>query len=251
MMVWRARIVLRAGDFVLDVNLETRSNIVAIAGPNGSGKTTLLRALTGAVATEHADIVVGEDVWASNKDHLHVSTEQRRIGYLPQGHGLFSHLNVLDNVCFGLSTGPRKLPRETRRRVAMDMLDALGCGALAQRRIHRLSGGEKQRVALARALVIEPRLLLLDEPLAALDAIARRKVRRFVAMHLREHACPAIIVTHDVRDVIALDAEICILERGRVVQQGTLEALRTSPATSFVSEFLGLADHELDQTRHT
>jgi ABC-type sulfate/molybdate transport systems ATPase subunit len=118
------------------------------------------------------------------------------------------------------------------------ILAALGCQDLTHRRPGHLSGGEKQRVALARALVIEPRMLLLDEPLAALDVSARRSVRAVLAARLRELDCPSIVVTHDVRDVDALAAHVCVLEQGRVTQQGSLQELRAAPATEFVAEFV-------------
>ena len=121
----------------------------------------------------------------------------------------------------------------------MAALEELECAHLADRSVDHLSGGEAQRVALARALVIEPHILLLDEPLAALDATARRSVRDFLARRLRELGRPSIVVTHDVRDVAALDAEVCVLEGGRITQRGRIDALRADPASDFVAEFVG------------
>ncbi|MCB9537632.1 MAG: ABC transporter ATP-binding protein [Myxococcales bacterium] len=238
---WRAEVRARAGDFTLDVALEGDARPLALVGPNGSGKTTLLRVLAGAVRPEAAEIEVDGVVLHSTARGVEVPIEQRRVGYVPQGYGLFPHLSVLDNVAFGLSTGARRVDRRARRGRAAAVLERLGVGGLARRTPGGLSGGEQQRVALARALVIEPALLLLDEPLAALDATARRAIRGFLAEHLRAFGRPCVIVTHDVRDVAALDLQVCVLEGGRVMQRGDLNALRAAPATDFVAEFVGLA----------
>jgi ABC-type sulfate/molybdate transport systems ATPase subunit len=234
---WRASIEVRVGELELAVELDGEAGPLALVGPNGSGKTTLLRVLAGALAPTQAEIELDGEVLTSTRRGIDVAIEDRRVGYVPQGYGLFVHLSALDNVAFGLSTGPRRIARAARRRRAQALLDELGCGELAARAVAGLSGGEQQRVALARALVIEPRLLLLDEPLAALDASTRRAVRARLTEHLREFDGPSILVTHDARDVAALDVPVCVLERGRVVQRGTLDELRAAPASEFVAEF--------------
>ena len=235
---WRAAVRARIGTFELDVELDVEGGALALIGPNGSGKTTFLRVLAGAVEAERAEIVVAGEVLASSRDGVHVPMDRRRVGYVPQGYGLFPHLSVLDNVAFGLSTGPHKLKGLRRERKARDILEDLNCATLADRRVAGLSGGEQQRVALARALVLEPELLLLDEPLAALDVAMRRAVRAFLAERLQAFGRPSVLVTHDARDVAALGARICALEDGRVVQTGSLRALREAPATDFVAEFV-------------
>lgn len=235
-MSWRASIALKLGDFALDVSLEGGEGALALVGPNGSGKTTLLRAIAGAVPTERAEIRVGERVLASAERSLPI--EARGVGYVPQGYGLFPHLGVLDNVAFGLSTGARRLAPAERRAKARAILERLGAGALAERLVSELSGGEKQRVALARALVIEPALLLLDEPMAALDVRRRRSVRAFLAERLAQWGQPALIATHDARDAVALGARLVVLDGGSVVQQGTAAELRADPVNDFVAELL-------------
>lgn len=239
MSAWRASIRAQVGRCHLDVTLEGDDGVTALIGPNGSGKTTLLRLLAGALAAEAAEIQVAGRVLASTRRRVHVPVELRRIGYVPQGYGLFAHLSVLDNVAFGLSTGSRKLARRERHQKARAILQELGCASLAKRRVYGLSGGERQRIALARALVIEPELLLLDEPLAALDATTRRAVRTFLAARLRAFGRPSLLVTHDVRDVMSLDANVCALEHGRIVQTGSLDAVRREPASDFIAEFVG------------
>ncbi len=238
MMAWSASLRGRLGTFELDVAIEGHDGVLALLGPNGSGKSTVLRALTGAIELEQAEIVVGGRVLASRRRGLHVPIEERRIGYVPQSYGLFAHLTALDNVAFGLRVGGRRRPAAQARAQAHEALVELGCGDLAQRRVSRLSGGERQRVALARALVIDPVLVLLDEPLAALDPATRRTVRRVLAARLDRLGRPALLVTHDVRDVAALAASVCVLERGRIVQRGRLAELAAAPATDFVAEMV-------------
>lgn len=234
---WRASVRVSLGGFRLEVDLQGNGQVLALVGPNGSGKTTLLRALTGAIAGEQAELVVAGRVLESSHQGICLPVEQRRIGYVPQGYGLFPHLTALQNVAFGLSTGPAKLGKNARIEKARSMLRELGCEQLGARRVRELSGGEQQRVALARALVLDPRLLLLDEPLAALDAASRRSNRQFLAHQIALFGRPTVLVTHDARDVQALNAHIAVLEAGRLVQQGTLQSLRSDPASDFVAEF--------------
>jgi len=245
MSTWRASVRAALGDFRLEVDLEGNGQVLALIGPNGSGKTTFLRALAGAVATESSEIVVADQILESSAKGICLPVEHRQIGYVPQGYGLFPHLTVLENVAFGLSTGLAKLSRVERNRKARSILEELGCAQLAERNVRGLSGGEQQRVALARALVLEPRLLLLDEPLAALDAASRRSVRRFLAQRIAAFGRPTVLVTHDARDVEAFEAEVAALEAGRVVQRGTIQSIRQAPGSEFVAEFLGVSAEPL------
>jgi ABC-type sulfate/molybdate transport systems ATPase subunit len=213
-----------------------------LIGPNGSGKTSLLRIIAGVLRPAAAEIEVGDRVLVSTRRGIELPVEQRGVGYVPQGYGLFPHLSVLDNVAFGLSVRARDMRPQPRRQVARATLRDLDCEHLADRRPHELSGGERQRVAVARALATRPSLLLLDEPLAALDAAARRSVRTFLTTHLAQAGCPALIVTHEPRDVLALDAEVVALGDGQVVQRGRFADLQRAPATAFVAEFVGCID---------
>jgi ABC-type sulfate/molybdate transport systems ATPase subunit len=235
---FRVSVSARVGSLELDASLQGERTPLALIGPNGSGKTTLLRIIAGVLVPAFGEIEVGDKVLFDSKRGVDVPSEERCVGYVPQGYGLFPHLRVIDNVAFGLSSGARRRPREVRRQAALAMLKQLECASLASRLPNHLSGGEQQRVALARALVIEPAILLLDEPLSALDASARRAVRVFLADHLRSLGCPSIVVTHDARDVAALRARVCVLEHGRVIQEGSLEDLRHAPGSDFVAEFV-------------
>ncbi|MEM7434694.1 MAG: ABC transporter ATP-binding protein, partial [Myxococcota bacterium] len=234
---WEVTIQATVGDFALDVSLASEANHTVIMGPNGSGKTTLLRMIAGAYTPAKGRITIGGRTVFDSAERIALPPEERRIGYVPQGFGLFPHLSVVDNVAFGLGHGSPRASSDTRREKALGLLAELGCEALAERFPARLSGGEQQRVALARALVVEPALLLLDEPLSTLDPTRRRRLREFLAHRLSSGEQPAITVTHDVSDVEALGASLVVLEAGRIVQRGTVAELRAEPATDFVAAF--------------
>lgn len=241
-MRWHLSLQLVVGDLGLDIAMAGNARPVALIGPNGAGKTTVLRTIAGAYQPLAGHVVVGDHTLFDSTAGRNLPPEQRRVGYLPQGYGLFPHLNVLDNVAFGLISRARGKSQQDRQSKAMEQLTQLECAHLAARQPSTLSGGEQQNVALARALIVEPRILLLDEPLSALDAAARRKLRRYLAARLAKEAIPAIVVTHDVRDVLALNAYVYVIESGRVVQHGDPELLRTEPVTDFVAEFFHAGD---------
>lgn len=228
---------LSRGALELDVELGGGERPLALIGANGAGKTTLLRTLAGVHRPEHGHIKIGGRTVFDSEASRNLPPEERRVGYVPQGAGLFPHLRVLDNVAFGVPPEGRGWSRGSSRRAALEMLEELGCADLGPRWPRELSGGEQQRVALGRALVVRPGLLLLDEPLGSLDASARRALRGYLASHLKQRRVPAVFVTHDVRTVVALEAEVAVLDRGRVVQRGTVEEISLKPGTDFVAEF--------------
>jgi ABC-type sulfate/molybdate transport systems ATPase subunit len=228
---------MRIGALGLDVDLGGDEAPVALIGPNGSGKTTLLRTIAGAHRPDTGVIRLdGRAVFDANA-RVDLPPEERGTGYVPQGYGLFPHLNVRDNVAFGADTAGGALGLRERRRRAEALLDELECLHLSDRSPRALSGGEQQRVALARALVREPKMLLLDEPLGALDALARKSIRTFLADHLALHKRAAIVVSHEERDVRELGATVHVLEAGRIVQSGTADDLAAAPASPFVEAF--------------
>lgn len=234
---WMATIRGQLGRLSLDVTLESEGGMLVLIGPNGSGKTTVLRAIAGAISGLDAEIEVGGEVLESHRKGIWLEPEQRRLGYVPQGYGLFENLNVLENVAFGLSLAPRKMNRKDSHERARKLLEEMGIAELEGRQVKRLSGGEKQRVALARALIIEPSLLLLDEPLAALDIETRKATREFLKSRLSAQERPVLMVTHDSKD-IEPEAHVVVLDEGKAVQAGNLEDLRRSPCNGFVRAFL-------------
>jgi molybdate transport system ATP-binding protein len=222
----------KIGLLELWVDLSLGREVVLVAGPNGAGKSTLLRLLLGVLSPDVGHIAVEGRVLYDAEQGIDVAAEDRELGYLPQDYALFPHLDVMRNAMFGLA----QLPRAERTQRAAGWLERLGVGHLAKRFPAGLSGGERQRVALARALARNPRALLLDEPFASLDPVARRELRVSLRGWLRSWRLPALIVSHDPADAVLAD-RIAVVEKGRIVQQGTLEELRQAAATSFVAGF--------------
>jgi molybdate transport system ATP-binding protein len=234
-----AQVAVRLGTFDLDISIDAKpGEIVAVLGPNGAGKTTFLRAVAGLVALTQGRVVLDEVVLEDAARHVHVLPERRPIGVVFQEYLLFPHLTALENVAFGLRARG-VTARESRAR-AGSWLARLGVNDCAEMRPGALSGGQAQRVALARALAIDPRLLLLDEPLAALDASARGAVRRDLKRHLASFAGIRIVITHDPLEAVALADRLVILERGRVVQTGSPAEVTQRPRSRYVADLVGV-----------
>ncbi len=195
-------------------------------GPSGAGKSTLLRLLAGLLRPAAGEIECGGRRWFG--DGVDVSAERRRVGFLFQDYALFPHMSVRANVAFGAG-GEDVDP----------LLERFGIAHLRSARPRQLSGGERQRVALARALARRPALLLLDEPLSALDPSTRGSVAAELAEVLREVSVPALVVTHSYEEAVSLADRVAVLERGQIVQQGAGRELLEAPATPFVAEFAG------------
>ncbi|MEU2503087.1 ABC transporter permease [Streptomyces sp. NPDC007863] len=204
---------------------------IAVVGPNGAGKTTLLRALLGLTPRAHADLTLGgEDVTA-------LPPHRRRVAWVPQDGALFPHLSALANTAYGLRA--QGVPRAEARREAQAWLDRLGVGHLAHRRPGQLSGGQAQRVALARALAARPRLLVLDEPLAALDQTTRAHVRHTLRTHLAGFGGVCLIVTHDPVEAVSLADRVLVLDGGRALQDATPTEVTRHPRSPWVARMLG------------
>ncbi|NLE21825.1 MAG: ABC transporter ATP-binding protein [Actinobacteria bacterium] len=234
-----ARVALRKGTLDLDVGLTVEaSGVVVLLGPNAAGKTTLLRALAGLVPLERGRVVLDGEVLEDTAAGVRVPTERRPIGVVFQDYLLFPHMTSLENVAFGLRA--RGTPRATARARAHEMLDRVGLAEAAGARPRALSGGQAQRVALARALATDPRLLLLDEPLAAMDAGARAELRRGLTRHLAAFPGTCLVITHDPIEAMTLGDKLVVLEAGRVVQAGTPEELSSHPRSRYVADLLGL-----------
>lgn len=219
------------GGFELSVQLEVPiGTVLGVVGPNGAGKSTLLAGLAGLQPVEGSLTLGGRDL-------TRLAVAQRKVAMVFQDYLLFDHLSVLDNVAFG----PRCAGLKTvdARAAAAAILARLGLSELAGRKPRQLSGGQAQRVALARALASAPDLMLLDEPLAALDAAARLEVRSELKKTLRSFAGVAIVVSHDISDVLSLVDEVAVLEAGAVVQRASPAELLAAPETDFVAAFVG------------
>jgi molybdate transport system ATP-binding protein len=220
-------------DFDLDVALDVAEGAcLAVAGPSGAGKTTVLRVIAGLLRPRAGLISCGERTWLDTAHGRCVAAEHRGCGVVFQDYALFPHLSAWRNVAYGLQ-GPR------RRERALAALERFGADHVAESRPRELSGGERQRVALARALAPDPRTLLLDEPLSALDARTRADATRELAAVLRAARVPAIVVTHDFAEASVLADEIAVVDAGRVVQRGAAATLAGAPANAFVAGFTG------------
>jgi len=231
-MSLHAVIEVERGGFSLDIDLTVEAGeTVAVLGPNGAGKTTLLRALAGLVPIA-GRVELDGDVLDDSAVGRHVPTEERRVGIVFQDHVLFPHMTVLENVAFGL--------KRDRSRVARGWLDRSGLGDKAGVMPGELSGGQAQRVGLLRTLVTEPRLLLLDEPLAALDVSVRAEVRRELSRQLAGFTGIRILVTHDPLEAIALADRLVVLEQGKVVQTGLPSEVTARPRSRFVADLAGV-----------
>ena len=234
-----ARLATRLGALALDVEIEAASGeTVAVLGPNGSGKTTLLRCLAGLLPIDAGRIELDGEVLDDPDGGVFVAPERRPVGVVFQDYLLFPNMTAVDNVAFGLRA--RGVPKGEARRAAVAWLDRVGLGDHGHHRPRALSGGQAQRVALARALATEPRLLLLDEPLAALDVGTRGDVRRDLRRHLSTFGGVAVLVTHDPVDAHALADQVVILEAGRVVQAGTLAEVSARPQSRYVADLVGV-----------
>ena len=218
---------------------------VVILGPSGCGKTTLLRIIAG---LENPD--AGGNVRFGDDDVTRVPIEKRNVGMVFQSYALFPNMSVRDNVAYGLKI--RRVDRRSRKQQALKVLDMMRIGELAERRIDQLSGGQRQRVALARALAVRPRVLLLDEPLTALDAALRETLRTEIDRLLRSLGITSIYVTHDQQEAMVLGDRIIVMSKGEVAQSGTPEDIYLRPANRYVGEFIGVMnrlDGELSNSR--
>ena len=232
-----ARLTDRRGALALDVELSARAGTTTVlVGESGAGKTSILRALAGLDRPADGRIAVDGAEWLDTSRGQCLPPWMRAVGYVPQDYALFPHLSAEENVGFGLARG--LAPAERRARV-QEALATAGLPGVGRRLPHQLSGGEQQRVALARALAPRPRLLLLDEPLAALDLQTRRVVRTELRELLGRLACITLYVTHSAVEAMVFGDRIVVLERGQVSQAGPREELLRHPRSPFVAELMG------------
>jgi molybdate transport system ATP-binding protein len=215
---------------------------VALLGPNGAGKSTIVEALAGLLEPETGRVELEGEVLDDAETSEHLPPERRSVGVVFQDLSLFPHLSVLDNVAFPLQA--RGVPKAEARSLAAALLDRLGARELANVQPRTLSGGEAQRVALARALIAEPRMLLLDEPLSALDIRARSTMRMVLQRELARFPGVRLIITHEPVEAMTLADRVVVLEHGRVTQAGTPEEIRAAPRTTYAADLVGLNSFE-------
>jgi molybdenum ABC transporter ATP-binding protein len=213
--------------FGLELALVVESGTLALVGPSGAGKTTVLRAIAGLLRPRQGSIILDGETWLDTAAGVDVPPERRRVGFVFQEYALFPHMTVRANVAFG---GSERVD---------ELLERLRIGALAGAKPHAISGGERQRVALARALARDPAVLLLDEPLAALDAHTRSHVRGELRELLSGLDLPTVLVTHDFEDAATLADRVGVLVEGRLLQVGTPAELVAAPTDAFVASFTG------------
>src|SRR5256885_7727622 len=231
-MSLHAAIKVERSDFALDVDITIDAGeTVAVLGPNGAGKTTLLRAIAGLYPVQGL-VALDDAVFDDSSTNRHVPTDRRRVGLVFQDHVLFPHMSVLDNVALGL--------RGSGKRIARDWLGRAGLGDKAMAMPRELSGGQAQRIALLRTLITQPRLLLLDEPLSALDISIRAEVRRELSRQLAGFKGIRILVTHDPLEAMALADRLVVLEQGGVVQDGPPTEVTARPRSRFVADLAGV-----------
>lgn len=217
-----------------DVNISVAPRqLIVLVGPSGCGKSTLLRIVAGLLIPEQGRLYI------DGEDALALPPEKRRIGWVPQSYALFEHLNVAENVGFGLKM--QKVPKEQRDIQVAEMLKLCRIDDLAKRSVQALSGGQRQRVAIARALAVNPRILMLDEPLAALDPQLRIAIRADLVELLRESGVTTLFVTHDQSEALAVADKVVVLRDGKVEQIGTPDELWRHPVNTFVAQFLSNA----------
>ncbi|WP_163543750.1 ABC transporter ATP-binding protein [Occultella kanbiaonis] len=238
-----AAVRVERGHFTLDVELDVPAGeVLAVVGPNASGKSTFLHVLAGLVRPTVGTVRVGERVLTRRgprgpEPDVMVAPEHRGIGLLGQDPLLFPHLSATENVAFGLrSAGLRAGPARERAR---DWLTRVGLDGVGDRRPSALSGGQQQRVAIARALAAEPAVLLLDEPLAALDATSAPQIRQLLAEQVRATGTTAVVVSHDVLDAVVLADHVAVLRDGTLVERGRCVAVFSAPRTAFTAALVG------------
>jgi len=232
-----AQVQLTHGSLELDLEVAAdEGEVVAVLGPNGAGKTSLLRALAGLLPLAQGRITLDGTVLEDPAKKIFVPPERRPVGMVFQDYLLFPHLSALENVAFGLRS--RRVPAATAR--ARDWLERVGLTDLADVRPAALSGGQAQRVALARALATDPRLLLLDEPLSALDVTTRAGTRRDLRRHLANVSGIRLVVTHDPLEAMALADRLMVIEGGRLVQSGRAGEVTARPCSRYVADLVGV-----------
>ena len=233
----RAVVVHRGVDVEFSI---AAGEVLAVLGPNGAGKSTALHVIAGLVRPDTGIVRLGDRVLTDTESGVFVPTHARRVGLLLQDALLFPHLDVAANVAFAPRSGHAKRPRREARATAAHWLDQVDAAGFADRMPRQLSGGQAQRVALARALAADPDVLLLDEPLAGLDVSTATAMRKLLRHTLSRDGRSAVLITHDVLDVLTLADRVLVLEAGRVVETGSAASVLAAPRSHFGARFAGV-----------
>jgi molybdate transport system ATP-binding protein len=228
----------RADGFVLDVALDIGpGRTVALLGPNGAGKSTVVAAIAGLIAVDRGSIALDGTMLDDRRADVFVASEERRVGVMFQDHLLFAHMSVADNITFGPRS--RGMSAAGADVAASDWCERLDLSGMENRSVRDLSGGQAQRVALARALATNPSILLLDEPLAALDVTTKARARRFLSEHLDAFSGPKLLITHDPAEAFLLADEVHVIEDGEITQVGSAEEITRRPLTGYAADLAG------------
>jgi molybdenum ABC transporter ATP-binding protein len=228
----------KLGRIALDVQLDARRETLALIGPSGSGKTSVLLSIAGLLSPDWGRISVAGCALVDTERSIRLRPEERRVGMVFQDGALFPNMSVARNVGYGLYPRPSSRP-ERKARVA-ETLDRFRISRLASSKPTAISGGERQRVALARAVATTPQVLLLDEPLSALDSVTKAHIAAELAQWLADLRLPTILVSHDFSDVVGLADRVAVIEEGRIVQSGTTTEVLRAPESAFVAAFAGI-----------
>ncbi|MDD3977389.1 MAG: ABC transporter ATP-binding protein [Methanomicrobium sp.] len=235
----KADIFKNLRDFSLNVNINVaKGRTLVLIGENGAGKSTFLNILSGLIAPDTGEITLNDRIIFSSESKISVSSEERNTGHLFQSYALFPHMSVYENIAFGLTC--KKIPKEKINELVSEQMEAMHISDFADVNVKNLSGGQKQRVALARALVLKPDILLLDEPLAAVDVRMQSEMRRELRQRIKAAKIPCVIVTHTLTDALELGDDVAIIERGRIIQSGKPEDVFKKPKSGFVARFTGM-----------
>ena len=226
-------------DFTQEISLSvSEGETLVLIGENGAGKSTLLNMISGLLNPDAGTISLNQRTLFSADERINIPADERNIGHLFQSYALFPHYSVYDNIAFGLKC--RKIKKSDIEERVNAQIETMHLSDLRDINVGNLSGGQRQRVALARALVLDPDLLLLDEPLAAVDVLMQAEMRRELRHRMKEANIPSIIVTHTFADALELSDRIAIIQEGKIVQEGSPEEIFNNPATDFVAKFTGM-----------
>ncbi|GAA4277045.1 ATP-binding cassette domain-containing protein [Aquimarina mytili] len=225
------------GTMLLDINIDIqRGSLVTLYGDSGAGKTSILRMISGLLAPDKGSITVNQKTWLDTEKRIHQKPQHRKVGYVFQDYGLFPNMTVKENLLYALEKGQSK-------NTVTELIDTIELGDLQDRKPEKLSGGQKQRVALARALVRTPEILMLDEPLSALDNTMRAKLQDYILKVHKQYNLTTILISHEISEVIKMSDQVFVIENGKIKKQGSPIEVFTTKQMSGKFQFSGEVVH--------